>query len=387
MKTTPNSCTRSCAPSRIALHLFWGGTRMIRSLRSLYLGCCLSLVASHFALAISIDTVPVGNVGNSNDPATGSLYGGVGAAYSIGKYEVTVGQYSAFLNAVAAADTYSLYSPFMATDINEPGIARSGSPGSYTYSPIASPNYPVAGVSWGNAARFANWLHNGQPVGPQNSSTTEAGAYSLNGATSQTALMAVTRSPGAKWFIPTENEWYKAAYHQPAAAGGDSDDYWAYPMKNNAAPYSDPPPGTTPDNSRVGNFYYDDVANNGYNDGFAVNGMTWPPSSSQTYVTDVGAYTSSPSYYGTFDQGGNMYEWNETVVTAFSRGVRGGSWATSPSDFSASSRLYNNPTVGNANGYAIGFRVATVVPEPGTLAIAVMASTVLFLLKKRAVVH
>jgi formylglycine-generating enzyme len=359
---------------------------MIRSLVALILGCCLFSVASHFALAISIDTVPVGNVGNSNDPATGGLYGGVGSAYSIGKYEVTVGQYVAFLNAVAATDTYSLYSPFMATDINEPGIARSGSPGSYTYSPTASPNYPVASITWGSAARFANWLHNGQPVGPQNASTTDVGAYSLNGVTSQTALMAVTRSPGAKWFIPTENEWYKAAYHQPAAAGGDADDYWAYTMKNNDAPYSNPPPGTTPDNSRVGNFYYDDQAVNGYNDGFAVNGMLWPPSSGQTYVTDVGAYTSSPSYYGTFDQGGNMYEWNETVVTAGARGVRGGSWATSAFSFFAGTRGYNNPTIGNNNGYAVGFRVATVtlVPEPGTLGFAFMASTVLLPLRKRA---
>ena len=60
---------------------------------------------------ITIDTVPIGNPGNANDPTTGNLYGGVAYNYSIGKYDVTVGQYTAFLNAVAATDTYGLYNP------------------------------------------------------------------------------------------------------------------------------------------------------------------------------------------------------------------------------------------------------------------------------------
>src|SRR6478672_492197 len=92
--------------------------------------------------AITIDTVPIGDLGNPNDPAlnnpldpaSGNLFGGVSYAYNIGKYEVTVGQYTAFLNAVAAADTYSLYNPSMATDFNVAGIARAGTPGSYSYS-------------------------------------------------------------------------------------------------------------------------------------------------------------------------------------------------------------------------------------------------------------
>ena len=84
----------------------------------------LALFRPHAASALTIETVPVGNVGNANDPATGNLYGGVNYAYSIGKYEVTVGQYTAFLNAVAASDTYSLYDPSMASDLNIAGIAR-----------------------------------------------------------------------------------------------------------------------------------------------------------------------------------------------------------------------------------------------------------------------
>ncbi len=87
-----------------------------------------------------------------------------------------------------------------------------------------------------------------------------------------TGLNAISRNPGATWVIPTENEWYKAAYYQPAAQGGDSDSYWAYPMRTNSVPYSDQPPGATPDNSRVGNFFSNDGTANGYNDGYAVSG-------------------------------------------------------------------------------------------------------------------
>lgn len=59
------------------------------------------------AHAISIDLVPVGNAGNAND-AGGSGIGAVAYDYQIGKYDVTIGQYTAFLNAVAATDTYPL---------------------------------------------------------------------------------------------------------------------------------------------------------------------------------------------------------------------------------------------------------------------------------------
>ena len=170
---------------------------------TLVLAALICLVSPLAASAITVDTVPVGNPGNANDPATGSLYGGVAYNYSIGKYDVTVGQYTAFLNAVAATDTYALYNPAMATDLNIAGIARSGSSGSYTYSVIGSANHPITYVSWGDAARFSNWLNNGQPTGLENASTTEAGAYTLNGAIKNAALNAVTRNAGAQWFIPT----------------------------------------------------------------------------------------------------------------------------------------------------------------------------------------
>jgi len=151
----------------------------------------------------SLDMVPVGDAGNAADPTTGS--GSVPYVYQMGKYDVTAGQYTAFLNAVATTDTYGLYSLGMAVVGTSSGgfcgcgIVRSGSSGSYTYAvATASQNFPVNSVSWGDATRFSNWLQNGQPTsGVENASTTENGAYTLNGATSDSALMGINRNAGA----------------------------------------------------------------------------------------------------------------------------------------------------------------------------------------------
>jgi hypothetical protein len=266
------------------------------------LALIFAMLCAPACATITIDTVPVGDVGNPNDPATGNLYGGVNYSYNIGKYEVTSAQYVAFLNAVAAADPYGLFDSANMSGSNGPGIVRTGVSGSFTYTLTGSPNHPVNYVTWADAARFANWLHNGQLTGAEDSTTTEDGAYTLNGEKNESALVTIPRNTNAKWFLPSENEWYKAAYYQPAANGGDADGYWAYPMRTNSVPYSDQPTGVTPNNTQVGNFNKDDGVFNGYDDGYAVTGST-SFSIFLNYMTDVGAYSTSPSYYGTFDQG------------------------------------------------------------------------------------
>lgn len=171
----------------------------MRKSLALFLFAALSSIASD-VLAITIPTVPVGNPGNVADTTVmqdGTKgYGSVAYNYRIGTTEVTVGQYTAFLNAVAATDTYALYNTKMATNLNIAGIARSGSSGGYTYSVIGSANHPVTYVGWGDAARFANWLHNGQPTGAQSASTTEDGAYTLNGATENEVRHCQPSTPG-----------------------------------------------------------------------------------------------------------------------------------------------------------------------------------------------
>jgi formylglycine-generating enzyme len=304
----------------------------------------------------SLETVPVGDPGNAADTAAHSGnsagQGAVAYSYNIGKYEVTAGQYALFLNAVAANDAYGLYNTNMWNSSSGCKIQQSGTSGSYTYSVAADyANRPVNYVSWGDSARFANWLHNGQPglitPVPQDQYSTEGGAYYLNGGTTSVALLAVSRETDWKWAVTSEDEWYKAAYYM---GGGANAGYWDYTTSSNTVPSNVLGNPTDPGNNATFN-------NSGYTIG------------SPYYRTEAGAHENSDSAYGTFDQGGNVWEWNESVISS-SRGLRGGSFVSHSNGLLASFRSdYYLPT---NEYYAVGFRVAS-VPEPSSIALLLSA--------------
>lgn len=315
--------------------------RIIRNLKRQIASLKNQLAAATATPPEFVEMVPVGNPGNAADQNFGDgAFGSVLYEYSIGKYEVTLAQYTAFLNAVAATDTHNLYHVNMVAP-NTAGIARSGSSGSFTYSVIGTGTRPVTWVSWFDAARFCNWLHNGRPTGLQTAATTENGAYPLNGATS--GGLSITRNPGADFWIPSEDEWYKAAYHQPAGQSGDVDDYWLYPTKSNTVP-GNTIGVTTPSNHAnfTTNSVYS-VTQSGIYD------------SNQNYLAEVGSYAGSPSFYGTFDQGGNVNEWNDAAIGGTHRGSRGGDWFFFETTLRSSNRGLQEPFMENT---ATGFRVA-----------------------------
>jgi sulfatase modifying factor 1 len=274
--------------------------------------------------AINIDYVSVGNPGNY-----GSLYGVVRYAYQIGKYEVTNAQYAAFLNAKGGSNSYGIYN----SNMSSYGIAQRGSSGSYTYSVTSGfENRPVVYVSWYDAARFTNWLGNGQGAGDM-----ETGAYTLSGNTG-----IITKNVGATVYIPSEDEWYKAAYYN-----GGTSTYSLYPNGQNSI--------TTADanyNNSVG------------------------------HSTDVGSYGDDPSSYGTFDQGGNVWEWNDRVYSGSSgllRGKRGGSWDNLTGPMTSSLAFFSAPSQETFN---LGFRVAS-VPEPSYVVLSMLASGMVLIRRKR----
>jgi formylglycine-generating enzyme required for sulfatase activity len=282
-----------------------------------------SALITSASASITMDWVNVGNPGNVAD-TTG--YGAVAYAYQIGKHEVTNSQYGAFLNAKGASNSGAIYNSSM----SDTGITQSVSSGNFTYSVTSAlANRPVVHVSWFDAARFANWMMNGQGSGDM-----ETGAYTLNGATSG----IITANIGAQVYIPSEDEWYKAAYYSAANTS-----YSLYPNGQNTI--------TTADAN------YD----------FFV-GST----------TDVGSYSGDGSSYGTFDQGGNVWEWNDGE-TSSSRGVRGGSFDGGENGLRASYRLIFDP---ESEGNSIGFRVAS-VPEPTSLLLTMLAGGVMLARRKR----
>jgi formylglycine-generating enzyme required for sulfatase activity len=345
-------------PQRIRLY----GINPFRIFLVTYLVSLMSAYAD-----ISYELVTVGNPINAADSTS---YGRVDYYYRIGKYEVSIAQYTVFLNAVAAMDTYGLYNTNMATDASIAGIVRSGSSGSYTYSIIGNGSRPISYVSWFDAARMANWMHNGQPTGAQDSSTTESGAYTLNGATSG----IINKNAGALVFIPSENEWFKAAYYDPSLSGG-AGGYWLYPTRTNSSPGN--VVGGLPNQV---NYYTADSAPSGI---LSVTQRSYWEAN-QNYLTPAGAFSNSASSYGTFDQGGNVYEFTDGVSSS-SRVRRGGTWWANNSGALLQLQKGGSAPAGvtDENGM-MGFRLATVanpeivVEQPAANSLTDGSASVLF---------
>ena len=290
----------------------------------------LLLLLTSPASAVTMDWTFVGNPGNDCDPQYAGLacFGSVTREYHIGKYEVTNAQYTEFLNAKATADSLGLWNVSMNASPYG-GISRTGSSGTYVYSATAGrANMPVNFVTFFDALRFANWMNNGQGSG-----STETGAYTLLGGTATPSNGdSVTRNLGATIILPNEDEWYKAAYYSASGV------YFDYPTGTDTATTCSAPTGTT-NRANCNN----SVAN----------------------LTGAGSYTGAASPYGTFDQGGNVLEWTETIVTdgvLSNRVLRGGEFQHSSLDLHAGTKSHGHPT--NAAGL-YGFRLV-MIPEPST---------------------
>ena len=264
---------------------------------------------THDGTTISMDFVTVGNAGNTADATS---YGGVDYNYRIGKYEVTENQW----DAVSGASTTDL--------LDDPGYW--------------SGDQPVAEISWHESAMFCNWLTSGNVA---------QGAYAINGSGVVTAIdrADAVSTYGTVYVIPTEDEWYKAAYYDPNKSGGAG--YWGYPTGSDSAPDGIDSAGDTE---------FEAVFYDGYNQGHPND------------MDDAGAL----SPYGTMGQGGNVWEWNETIIYEpfgdSSRGIGRGSFSNYDDILLASSRFVSSPTI---EAYNVGFRVSE-VPEPATMAILML---------------
>jgi sulfatase modifying factor 1 len=338
----------------------WGSGRGARMLNTRAFAGCLtfalaSLAASAIGAPISIDMVTVGNPGNpgisvpqpqlsnTQRPNTGA----VADLFKIGKYETTNSEYVAFLNAVDPTGTNpnSIYNAQMSLDTVNGGIDFLPGTGY-----VAKPGFaakPVTYANWFSAARFVNWLAGGQKTGANGLSDMEGGfagsAYTLPG--NRTSGAIVARNAGATYFLPSLDEFYKAAYYTGSGAT-----YTLYASQSNTAPTA---------STQVSDQSLANVANYGQ------------AQAATTGVVDVGFYTVAQSHYDLFQAYGNVVELTDTVQPGNVNNVMGGgaSWRLSTAIAQNWSSAQIRYIPGSTPSDSYGFRVAA-VPEPSTLVLA-----------------
>jgi formylglycine-generating enzyme required for sulfatase activity len=301
--------------------------------------------------------VTIGNPGNAPYPGGPSgQRAGVGQVnyeFRMGRTEVTTAQWLDFVNAV---DTFN---PVLARDTLEPTLWGAhyvgGAPGSGRW--ILDPQQQAAmtavgGMSWRSAAMYCNWLHNDQAATPE---AISSGAYDASTFTTNpdgSFNDQLTRSPGAKFWIPSEDEWMKAAHYDPNRDGLGG--WWEFPYQSDSVPVSGLP-------GMHGAQTSSDLDNP----------VHW-------FDIPLGAYPDAMSAYGLLDVSGGSSEWNETATGASRRDRRtDGSWVGGEP---GAAELYDvawrtASSASNINGHPfVGLRIAGAIPTPSTILIVVLST-------------
>ena len=300
----------------------------------------------------TIDFVTIGNAGNAAD-TTG--YGAVPYEYRLGQYEISQ-------DAIDKATASGLV-----------GVTAGAWSG----------NQPAANISWFEAAAFVNYL---------NTSTGKTAAYNLarNGSAWTMDLWSsadawqlggenLYRNKDAYYILPSDNEWYKAAYYNPFGAN-----YFVYPTASNSTPTA-VASGNTDTFLARGTAVYDQPFGLQFEGGdfeFGMGGYYYYANTEPAVVDHAGGLSA----LWTMGQGGNVYEWNESASDGSNssgsenRAIRGGHWYSSENDLLSSSGRSVAFAAGQDSN--IGFRVAS-VPEPSTYALLFMAGAGWLLWRRR----
>ncbi len=307
-------------------------------------------------------------IGALNNPAYGGQdpfnigvtgRGSVGYEYSIGRFEVTTAQWVEFYNAAFArpdplpipAGTVFL-PPVSWGAITDPGYAGPGTRW------IVNPNVAGAGmrgvpVSWRTAAIYCNWLHNGKST---DAAAFMSGAYDVSTFSASdfpTFTDQASRSPGARYWIPSWDEWLKAVHYDPLKPNldGSLGGWWQGPLGSDALPLYGPPAG----------FPNGSAANQANSD--------WSGPNFPGRLVPLGSYPNAQTPWGLLDAAGGTGEWTESIYTVQSRMSRISEGSEWDDDASGDEIFLLGGTFRpNTSSTDIGLRIATSIPQPGVLA-------------------
>ena len=279
--------------------------------------------------SFEISFVQISQTNNATDPASGNRYGAVPYEYRAGKYEITQ---DSITKATAS------------------GMAN------VTAGPWTG-NQPAATINWYEAAAFVNFLNTNSGKTAAYDLTFSSGSWSMALWSSEQAWTAggtnLYRNKNAFYFLPSENEWYKAAYYNAAGTN-----YFLYPTTTTNVPTA------VASGTNANTAVYNQAALQGP---AAVN------------------LAGGLSAYGTMGQGGNVWEWMETAADGTNttsdenRNLRGGTFALTADPMRSVEFRSFGPASDNVT---FGFRVAS-VPEPSTYALLLLGAGAMYLWKRR----
>lgn len=340
------------------------GTITILPARSLGLLAGLGLATSAAgAQTYEIDWVTIGDVGNpAYQGSDGNLIddrGSVGYEYRIGRYEITTGQWMEFVN------TFSTQSDDMAL-FGEPSVWGAtidwsyGGPGFRwkLNGSLDNPEMvPVHGLSWRMAAMYANWMHNDRS---SDLSAIENGAYDTSTFTTNndgTFNDQLTRNPDARFWIPSLDEWVKAAHYDPNKNGAGQGGWWDYPDGSDDPLYP----------------------------GFPGEGETSATLDWDGAYLPLGSYADVQSPWGLFDLSGGTMEWTEEATSDRRLRWLDGAPVFYPEDFLLIDRIDQMADgVPGSQAPVHGFRVAGAIPAPSAAAYLVMAGGLALTRRRRS---
>jgi hypothetical protein len=248
-------------------------------------------------------------------PNNGEARGRVDYTYRLARTEVTGAQWVQFANAYARTFGGNLpenASPNLLGSLTARVVGYSTDGGSDIYATGGVFANMAARTSWRLSALYCNWLHNDRAETP---AAFHSGAYEFStfgdvtfttrfGGTSRAFTDQPTRSPGARFWIPSYDEWIKGMHFDPNNPQLGVNGWREFAFGADVPPFGgqiDPevgvdrrnfgPPGTPG----------------------AISGDTFVQISPGNLGWPVASYPNAQSPWGLFDGGGSVTEWTEQI--------------------------------------------------------------------------